>query len=135
MPKMRLHHVSYPVRDVETSASFYESLFDLKLLSRPPFPIPWVWLSCDDRQLLLVQNEAGTYRTSPSPDIADVHFAFCTDNFEGMVDRLETAGFRSDLPKNDRKRMLIIREGLSGFPQLYLLDPDLNTIEVNAAPF
>ena len=134
MPKMRLHHVSYPVRDVETSASFYESLFDLKRLSRPPFPIPGVWLSCDDRQIHLVQNEAGTYRTSPSPDIADVHFAFCTDNFEGMVDRLEAAGFRSDLPKNDRKRMLIIREGLSRFPQLYLLDPDLNTIEVNAAP-
>ncbi len=28
----------------------------------------------------------------------------------------------------------MLREGLAGFPQLYLLDPDLNTIEVNAAP-
>ena len=134
MPKMLLHHVSYPVRDVEESASFYESLFNLERLPRPPFSIPGVWLGCDDRQIHLVFNEAGTYRATPSPDIADVHFAFCTDDFEGMVERLEAAGFRTDLPENDRKRMLIIREGLAGFPQLYLLDPDLNTIEVNAAP-
>jgi len=134
VPKMLLHHVSYPVRDVEESASFYESLFNLKRLPRPPFSIPGVWLGCDDRQIHLVFNEAGTYRATSSPDIADVHFAFCTDDFEGMVERFEAAGFREDLPEGNRKRLLIIREGLAGFPQLYLLDPDLNTIEVNAAP-
>ncbi|WP_205123533.1 VOC family protein [Marimonas lutisalis] len=134
MPEMLLHHISYPVRDVEVSASFYEDLFKLKRLPRPPFPILGVWLGCGDRQIHLVLNEAGTYRSSPSPDIADVHFAFCTDDFEGLVERLEAAGFREDLPEGDRKRVLMLREGLAGFPQLYLLDPDLNTIEVNAAP-
>jgi glyoxylase I family protein len=134
MTKMQLHHVSYPVRDVEASAAFYEGLFDLTRLSRPPFPIPGVWLGCDDRQVHLVFNESGTYRAATSPDIADVHFAFRTDDFEGMVERLKAAGFSDDLPENDRKRVMIIREGLAGFPQLYLLDPDLNTIEVNAAP-
>jgi len=104
MSKLLLHHVSYPVRDVELSASFYERLFDLKRLSRPTFPIPGVWLGCDDRQIHLVKNEASTFRDTPSPDIADVHFAFCTDNFEGMVERLETAGFKDDLPENDPKR-------------------------------
>ena len=134
MTKMLLHHVSYPVRDVEASAAFYEGLFDLTRLSRPPFAIPGVWLGCDDRQVHLVFNESGTYRVTTSPDMADVHFAFWTDDFAGMVERLKAAGFSDDLPENDRKRILIIREGLAGFPQLYLLDPDLNTIEVNAAP-
>jgi catechol 2,3-dioxygenase-like lactoylglutathione lyase family enzyme len=134
MPKLLLHHISYPVRDVEASTSFYENLFDLQRLPRPPFSIPGVWLGCDDRQIHLVLNEAGTYRESPSPNIADVHFAFCTDDFEGMVERLEATGFREDLPEGDTKRILVLREGLAGFPQLYLLDPDLNTIEVNAAP-
>lgn len=134
MPKMLLHHVSYPVRDVETSAAFYESLFGLTRLSRPPFPIPGVWLGCDDRQIHLVHNASGTYRGIASIDIADVHFAFWTDDFEGMVAHLEAAGFSADLHEDDKQRMLIIREGLAGFPQLYLLDPDLNTIEVNAAP-
>ena len=134
MPKMLLHHVSYPVRDVEASANFYETLFDLKRLPRPPFPIPGVWLGCDDRQIHLVFNEAGTYRDTAVPDIADVHFAFWTDDFEGIVARLESAGFSPDLPQKDRKKMLVIRDGIAGFPQLYVLDPDLNTIEVNAAP-
>ena len=134
MTKMLLHHVSYPVRDVEASAAFYEGLLDLTRLSRPPMAIPGVWLACDDRQVHLVFNESGTYRATTSPDMADVHFAFRTDDFEGMVERLKAAGFSNDLPENDRKRILIIREGLAGFPQLYLLDPDLNTIEVNAAP-
>ena len=134
MTKMLLHHVSYPVRDVEASAAFYEGLFDLTRLSRPPFAIPGVWLGCDDRQVHLVFNESGTYRATTSPDMTDVHFAFRTDDFEGMVERLNAAGFSDDLPETDRKRMLIVREGLAGFPQLYLLDPDLNTIEVNAAP-
>lgn len=134
MTKLLLHHVSYPVRDVETSAAFYEDLFGLTRLSRPPFSIPGVWLGCDDRQVHLVFNESGTYRTTASPDIADVHFAFRTDDFDGMIERLEAAGFSDGLPENDKKRLLIIRDGLAGFPQLYLLDPDLNTIEVNAAP-
>ncbi|MBD3677510.1 MAG: VOC family protein [Rhodobacteraceae bacterium] len=134
MPNLLLHHVSYPVRDVETSAAFYEGLFGLPRLKRPPFPIPGVWLGCGDRQIHLVHNPAGTYRTKKSADIADVHFAFWTDDFDEMVDRLETAGFGADLQENDERRMLIIREGLAGFPQLYLLDPDLNTVEVNAAP-
>ena len=134
MANVLLHHVSYPVRDVEASAVFYESLFNLKRLHRPPFSIPGVWLGCGDRQIHLVLNVSGTYRTKSSPDIADVHFAFCTDNFEEMVERLAAAGFKEDLPEGDRKKALILREGLAGFPQLYLLDPDLNTIEVNAAP-
>ncbi len=57
MPKVLLHHVSYPVRDVEESASFYENLFNLERLDRPPFSIPGVWLACHDRQIHLVLNE------------------------------------------------------------------------------
>ena len=134
MARILLHHISYPVRDVERSASFYESLFDLKRLARPDFPVAGVWLACGDRQVHLVLNEAGTYRSTSVPDMTDVHFAFWTDDFDGMVDRLVEAGFRPDLPEGDPRRVHVIREGISGFPQLYLLDPDLNTIEVNAAP-
>ena len=134
MPKFLLHHVSYPVTDVEASASFYETLFGLSRLQRPAFPVSGVWLLCGDRQVHLVHNPSGTYRVSRSVDVADVHFALWTDDFEGVVARLEDAGFSADLPEGHLKRMLILRDGLAGFPQLYLLDPDRNTIEVNAAP-
>ena len=134
MPELLLHHVSYPVRDIEVSAAFYENLFGLPRLPRPPFGIPGVWFGCGDRQIHLVLNPSGTYRNSASIDIADVHFAFWTDDFEGMVARFESAGFSATLPENHVKRMLVVREGIAGFPQLYLLDPDFNTVEVNAAP-
>lgn len=134
MPRLLLHHVSYPVRDVEASAAFYERLFGLRRLPRPQFSVPGVWLGCEGRQIHLVSNPSGTFRKSTSPDIADVHFAFRTDDFQGMVEQLDSLGFNSSLPEGDPKRVLLIRDGIAGFPQLYLLDPDLNTIEVNAAP-
>ena len=134
MPELLLHHVSYPVRDIAVSAAFYENLFGLQRLSRPSFGIPGVWFGCGNRQIHLVLNPSGTYRNSASIDIADVHFAFWTDDFGGMVARFESAGFSATLPDNHVKRMLVVRKGIAGFPQLYLLDPDFNTVEVNAAP-
>jgi len=135
MPDLLLHHVSYPVRNVERSAKFYQDLFGLSLLPRPNFGIDGVWLACGDGQIHLVANpEFGTFRLDKSVDIADVHFAFRTDDFESMVKNLADHGFSETLPKEDSKRILVIREGLAGFPQLYLLDPDRHTIEVNSAP-
>ena len=134
IPELLLHHISYPVRDVEASATFYESLFGLRRLSRPPIPIPGVWLGCGDREIHLVYSPDGTYRDGKPADFTDVHFAFWTGDFDGMVARLESAGFSANLPEGDLKGMLILREGISGFPQLYVLDPDRNTIEINAAP-
>lgn len=135
MPDLILHHVSYPVRDVERSAKFYRDMFGLSSLPRPAFGINGVWLECGDRQIHLVSNpEAGTFRLDKNIDIADVHFAFRTDDFEDMLEKLAERGYSETLPKDDQKWILVIREGLAGFPQLYLLDPDRHTIEVNAAP-
>ena len=134
MPDLLLHHISYPVRDLDVSATFYEDLFGLKRLERPPFGIPGLWLACGDRQVHLVANDKGTYRASPSIDIADVHFAFRTDDFGAVLAQLEAHGFSVGLPEGHPKRMLVSRNSIAGFAQLYVMDPDLNTIEVNAAP-
>ena len=135
MSDLLLHHVSYPVRDVDRSAKFYQDIFGLSLLTRPDFGIDGVWLECGDRQIHLVANpEFGTYRLDKNIDFADVHFAFRTDDFEAMVEKLADRGFSETLPKEDPKWILIIRGGIAGFPQLYLLDPDRHTIEVNSAP-
>jgi hypothetical protein len=42
-------------------------------------------------------------------------------------------GFRADAAEDDPKRMILKRTGMAGFPQLYLIDPDHNIIEVNGA--
>jgi catechol 2,3-dioxygenase-like lactoylglutathione lyase family enzyme len=134
MPNLILHHISYPVRDLSLSAGFYEELFELERLPRPSFSIAGVWFACGDRQIHLVEYPSGTFRSNPSINIGDVHFAFRTDDFEGIIARLKGKGFSETAADGDPKRLLVVSDGPAKFAQLYLLDPDLNTVEVNAAP-
>ena len=46
---------------------------------------------------------------------------------------LLTQGFREDAGPDDPMRILILRQGIVGFPQAYLLDPDRHVVEINAA--
>lgn len=128
-----LHHVSLVVADPEHSAEFYQSIFDLRRLPRPPFKIEGVWLDCGPSlQLHLTKHLPGNFRTK-GVDNNDVHFAFRTDDFEGLLARLVAAGFSETLPDDSPRKMLLNRSGIAGFLQLYVMDPDRNIIEVNTA--
>lgn len=128
-----LHHVALVASDPERSADFYQSIFGLERLDRPPFKIEGVWLSCGPSlQLHLTKHLPGNFRTK-GVDNNDVHFAFRTDEFEEILGRLVAAGFREDAPEDDVKRLIINRSGMAGFLQLYVMDPDRNIIEVNTA--
>ncbi len=130
---IQLHHVALIAKDPEQSARFYQSIFGLSRLERPPFKIEGVWLGCGPGlQLHLTKHLPGNFRTR-GVDNNDVHFAFRTDDFEGVLARLVAAGFREDAPEDDANRMIVNRSGLAGFLQLYVMDPDRNVIEVNTA--
>ncbi len=133
MVKVSLHHVSLIVTDLDRSAAFYRRLFGLEPIERPPFTIPGLWLGVGDLQLHLVVYTAGNFRTRPV-DNDDIHFAFRTDDYEGFVAHAKVMGFREDGDHDDPMRMIVKRQGMAGFPQVYLLDPDHNIIEVNGAP-
>lgn len=133
MPQLMLHHVSILTSDVERSLGFYRDVLGLKPLPRPDFPIGGSWLACGDRQVHLVQHPTGTYRTGEI-DNNDTHFALRTDNFEGMVRQLEAHGFSEHAPDGAPEQIMMKRTGAAGFAQLYVLDPDRNVVEVNAAP-
>jgi glyoxylase I family protein len=128
-----LHHVALVTSDPERAADFYQSIFGFSRLERPPFKIEGIWLSCGPSlQLHLTKYPAGNFRTR-AVDNNDGHFAFRTDDFESIVARLLDAGFREDASEDDPKRMMLSRTGAAGFPQLYVLDPDRNIVEVNGA--
>ena len=130
---VQLHHVALLATDPEQSATFYESVFGLERLERPPFKIEGVWLGCGPGlQLHLTKHLPGTFR-SGGVDNNDGHFAFRTDDFEGILSRLLAAGYREDLPEGDSMRMMVNRSGLAGFLQVYVMDRDRNVIEVNTA--
>ena len=133
MAGLTLHHVAIIVTDLERSAAFYQRLFGLAPIARPPFPIPGQWLGVADLAVHLTVYPAGNFRTR-AVDNDDIHFAFRTDDFEGFVSRATEMGFREDGAPDDPMRMIVKRQGMAGFPQCYLIDPDRNIIEVNGAP-
>ena len=115
------------------SVAFYRDLFDLEQIERPPFKTSGAWLVCGALQIHIIVHPTGTFRSNGAIDNADTHFAFRTYDFEALVSRLVAKGFRDDANEDDPKRLLVIRKGLAGFPQVYLLDPDWNIVEINAA--
>lgn len=128
-----LHHVSLVTADPERSAEFYQTIFGLDRLDRPPFKIEGVWLGCGpSRQIHLTKHLPGNFRTK-GVDNNDVHFAFRTDDFKGILARLKLAGYSEEAHEDSQKRMLVNRSGMSGFLQLSVMDPDRNIVEVNTA--
>lgn len=130
---MFLHHVSIVTADVDRSAAFYRDILGMQPIKRPPFDIPGVWLAAGTSQVHLVQNANGTFRANGTIDNNDVHFALRVSDFEAAMAELAEKGYREDLDVGDMKRVAVKRTGLAGFPQAYLIDPDLHVIEINAA--
>jgi catechol 2,3-dioxygenase-like lactoylglutathione lyase family enzyme len=103
------------------------------MIERPPFKGAGAWLVCGDLQVHLTLYPTGSFRTG-DVDGADCHFAFRTDDFEGALAMLTVNGFREDAAEDDPMRVMVRRDGPAGFPQLFILDPDRNIIEINGAP-
>jgi catechol 2,3-dioxygenase-like lactoylglutathione lyase family enzyme len=128
-----LQHVSLVTANLPLSIAFYRDVLEFTQVPRPPFPTNGAWFEFGACQIHLIDNPGGTFRRSTKIDTADTHFALRVDDFEAMVAMLKKKGFREDLPDGDVKRLHMVREGVAKFPQAYVLDPDLNIIEINAA--
>jgi catechol 2,3-dioxygenase-like lactoylglutathione lyase family enzyme len=133
MAQLALHHVNVVVTDLPRSLAFYQNLFGLTIIERPPFKVAGAWLACGALQVHLTLYPPGSFRTG-NVDGADSHFAFRTDDFERALATLTAIGFREDAAEVDPMRVMVRRNGPAGFPQLFLLDPDRNIVEINGAP-
>ena len=133
MVTVNLHHVAVIVTDLERSAAFYQELFGLRQIERPPFSISGMWLGVGALQVHLTVYPEGNFRKG-LVNTDDTHFAFNTADFEGFVARAKEMGFKEEAAEDDPLRLIVRRRGAAGFPQVYLIDPDHNIIEVNGAP-
>lgn len=119
-----LHHVSIPVTDLERSKHFYGQLLGLPEIVRPPFDFPGAWYQLGDRQLHLIVNaSAGTLRGSSDVDSRDGHYAIRIRSYRETLDHLRAQG----IPCRERPK------NLTPWPQIYVVDPDGNVLELNAA--
>jgi glyoxylase I family protein len=128
-----IHHVSVPVSDLDRSRAFYGDVLGLQEIDRPPFDFPGAWFAVGDGQLHLIVHEGATFRAGKPLDSRDVHFAVRVPSFRAALQHLETLGFRADAGGDDPLAMKVSPHAAAGFPQIYVLDPDRNVIEINAA--
>lgn len=137
-----VHHVSLPVSDLERARAFYGGILGLPQMDRPPFAFAGAWYRVGDRSLHLIVREAAgaaTFRRDKGVDSRDGHFAIRVQSYSGAVAHLFSHGFRATeerLPEPNAanpKPMRLSPAGTAGFPQIYILDPDRNVIEINAA--
>jgi glyoxylase I family protein len=112
-----LDHTSICVTNVDRSRQFYEGLLGLTPTQRPDFGFPGRWYQLGEGQLHLIQRERTGPAGNTSIDPTDPHFAVQVDDLDAMRRRIQTAGLE----------MLDF-----GAEQLWVRDPDGNTVELRA---
>ena len=128
-----LHHVAIVTRDLDQSCAFYIDLIGLTRILRPKFATPGIWLQAGGASVHLILWPGGHFRASPLVDPADAHFALAVEDFDASIAHLVKHGYREDAELGDPMQLRVFRSENAGFAQAYLLDPDWNIVELNAA--
>lgn len=123
----QLHHVSLVTRDLDRALAFYCGRLGFAPVPRPPFPIAGAWLRAGSVELHLIVHPEGQTRDKTSVDLNENHFAIRVADLDVTLRDLAAAGFR------EGEDMVIRRNSLAGYHQIYLRDPDNHILEINAA--
>ena len=129
-----LHHISIPVKDIDRSKAFYSEVLGLREIARPNFPFQGAWYRVADGQELhlILEHTNATYRNGKPIDPGDIHFAIRVQSYRATVAYLQSRGYREELQEDDLRKLRVLPHPLTGYPQLYILDPDRHLIEINA---
>lgn len=144
--RIELHHISLPVEDLARSREFYSGVLNLMEVPRPrpfeqgPNSFAGAWYQVGAGQLHLIvhdptrKSSPPTYRTNKKQDARDVHVALRVSSFAAVLGLLKAKGYCVGNPddfKDMRVSPNLPHQG-AGFPQIYILDPDRHTVEINA---
>jgi glyoxylase I family protein len=77
-----------------------------------------------------VHNES-TFREEKTIDSRDIHFAIRVNSYRDTREFLRSKGFHPETD-DDLKKLKESPQGTVGWPQLYIMDPDRNVIELDA---
>jgi glyoxylase I family protein len=126
-----LHHVAVAVSDLARAKAFYANLLGLKEIARPDFPFDGAWYEVGDRQVHLIVASDPTFRSGKGINSQDGHFALRVKSFRRALEYLQSKGYREGNEDVMYSMRLALR-GPTGFPQIHIMDPDRNMVEINA---
>ena len=126
-----LHHVAISVSDLARAKEFYGGLLGLEEIARPRFPFDGAWYRIGDREIHLIVSRDPTFRMGKNVSIEDGHFALRVRSFRATLAHLESKGCRASDNEPGRS-MRVNPSSITGYPQIHLLDPDRNVVEINA---
>jgi catechol 2,3-dioxygenase-like lactoylglutathione lyase family enzyme len=122
MIAQRLHHTSFPVRDLDRSVEFYRDTLGLEPIARPDLGVPGAWFRAGACEVHLIARFEGVDLGGPPPVLNPMgcHTAFAIEDYEETVAKLKERG-------------LEILEAGREIGQLWVRDPDGHIIELIAA--
>jgi glyoxylase I family protein len=110
-------HVAVSVSDVERAKRFYGEVLGLKQLPRPSFPFAGAWYALGDNQIHLISSE----KRREGIDPIGPHLAIEVEDFDAAKATLKTLGIE-----------FFEAKGMLAGHQLWVLDPDGNTVELRS---
>ena len=115
---VKLHHVSFAIRDLEASKRFFGDVVGLKEIPRPGFSFPGAWYELGDGQLHLIQVEAGNLGAREGIGRKD-HMALEVTDAKAVRKQLADAEIQFEEGSNQAL----------GMDQVFCRDPDGHVIE------
>ena len=116
---VRLHHVSFAVKDLARAKEFFGGVVGLGELPRPAFSFPGAWFAVGDRQLHLIEESGALPRETSGRISRSDHMALEVRDVEAVRKTLDEAGIAYQTGGNKAL----------GFSQIFCSDPDGHTIE------
>jgi len=115
------HHAGFLVTDIERAANFYENVLGLSKLPRPDLGFPGRWYDLNNGHQLHLMSVA-EMPTHADPPRHDRHIALNVPDTQAAEQQLREFGVE-----------VSYGSGRAGNPQLFIRDPDGNTIELRPA--
>ena len=112
------HHAGFVVTDIDRAADFYENVLGLRALPRPDFGFPGRWYDLGQGQQLHLMS-AAEMPGHADPPSRDRHIALNVPDIRATEEQLRALGVAVGYGS-----------GRGGNPQLFIRDPDGNTIEL-----